>query len=180
VLSFDAYAILNGDLIPTETGCVRGNKPGAKDEYRNGALVVQALDASDINDGFTLDEDEDVYVSDSTSVHATFGHATAGLLWESSMFWHWDGDCYGEESWEPEYETCVVLGIGNCYTDESAESGGGMAGGMGMGGAGSTPPEEPPPGPSVSFDPGHSVTSTTIGGNNDLGPLFWRELIPED
>ena len=179
-LSFDAYAILNGDLIPTETGCVRGNDPGAKGEYRNGALVVQALDASDITDGFTLDEDEDVYVADSTSVHATFGHATAGLLWESSMFWHWDGDCYGEESWEPEYETCVVLGVGNCYADESATSGGGMAGGMGMGGMGSTTPPEDTSEPPPSSDPGHSVTSTTIGGNNDVGPLFWRELIPED
>ena len=96
------------------------------------------------------------------------------------MFWHWDGDCYGEESWEPEYETCVVLGIGNCYADEEAESGGGMAGGMGMGGMGSTPPPEDTSEPPPSTDPGHSVTSTTIGGNNDVGPLFWRELIPED
>jgi len=180
-LSFDAYAILNGDLIPTNTGCVRGNDPGAKGEYRNGALMVQALDATALVDGsYVLGGDPGEYTSASSSINEEHGYATAGLLWESTVFWHWDGDCYGEESWEPEYETCIVLGVGNCYADEEATSGGGMKGGMGMGGMGSTPPPEPPPGPSVSIDPGHSVTNTTIGGNNDVGPLFWRELIPED
>jgi hypothetical protein len=181
-LSFDAYAILNGDLIPTKTGCVRDNEPGAKGEYRNGALMIQALDATGLIDGkFVYDEDTDEWVSSHSSLNATHGYATSGLLWEATVFWHWDGDCYGEDSWEPEYETCIVLGLGNCYDDEEAESGGGMKGGMGMGGMGSEPPpSEIPPGPPVSLDPGHSVTNTTIGGNNDLGPLFWRELIPED
>ncbi len=176
-LSFDAFAILNGDLLPTETGCVRGNKPGAKGDYRNGAFMIQTLDFDPVVDEFALlpvDGDEDAYDSDTSKIHSIHGYATSGLLWESTVFWHWDGDCYGEEDWEPEYETCVVLGLGGCYADEKAESGDGM----GMGGEPS--PRDGPPGPPVSLDPGHSVTNTTIGGNNDLGPLFWRELIPED
>ncbi len=34
--------ILSGDLMPTETGCVRRNDPGRLGESRNGALMLQA------------------------------------------------------------------------------------------------------------------------------------------
>ena len=50
-LGFDVFAILNGGLLPTKTGCVKGNVAGAKGEYRNGALMIQALDASDVSGG---------------------------------------------------------------------------------------------------------------------------------
>jgi hypothetical protein len=58
-LSFDAYAILSGDLIPTRTNCMKDNNAGANGEYRNGALMLQALNANDVSAGFTLDEDID-------------------------------------------------------------------------------------------------------------------------
>ena len=109
----------------------------------------------------------------------SLGYATDGMLWESTVFWHWDGPCYGDDdNWVPLYEACVVLGIVTCVKDEEKdeddEEDGGGGGGVGEP---PPPPPEPPPAPS---DPGVSVTNTTIGGNNDGGPLFWRELIPED
>jgi len=178
-LGFDVNAILDGGLLPTKTGCVKGNVPGAKGEYRNGALMIQALDASDVEGGYVLDVAADEYRATSNSIHASLGYATAGLLWESTVFWHWDGPCYGDDAnWVPLYEACVVLGIVTCVRDEAEEKIDDKKDGGG-GGVDEPPPlpPEPPPAPS---DPGFSVTNTTIGGNNDVGPLFWRELIPED
>ena len=70
--------------------------------------MLQALDASDIAAGFTYDEALNEYISGSTSVNSTHGYATSGLYWESTVFWHWGGDCYGEGDWETDYEACVV------------------------------------------------------------------------
>jgi hypothetical protein len=78
-LGFEKDVIAKGGLIPTETGCVRANRPGAKGEYRNGALLVQALDA----DSFHLDP-----ITGAAS-------ANGGLLWEATFFWHKDRTCYG-------------------------------------------------------------------------------------
>jgi hypothetical protein len=86
---FDKTALLEGGLIGTATGCVRGNKPGTKGEYRNGALMIQAIDA----DTGTLD--------------GTLHYATAGLLYESTMFWHWKGACYGEADWADDWAACM-------------------------------------------------------------------------
>ncbi len=63
-IGFSPDAILNGGLIGTETGCVVKNDPGKLGEYRNGALTIQALEVG------------------------------GGLLWESTIFWHWDNGCY--------------------------------------------------------------------------------------
>jgi len=113
-LSFDAFAIISGDIIPTATACVRGNDQGARGEYRNGALLIQALDASDIGGGFVLDAGTNRYVTGSTAIHAEHGHATTGLHWESSVFWHWDDGCYHEPEWEPAYTACIINGLGGC------------------------------------------------------------------
>ena len=173
-LSFDAFAILNGDLLPTTTGCVRGNTPGVLGEYRNGALMLQALDASSVGGGFVFDAATQRYVAGSTALHSPLGYATEGLLWETTVFWHWNGPCYGDSDWAPLYDSCVVQGLGGCEktakTDKSDEPV-----------AGDPPPEPPPPPPpGVEADPSHGVTTTTIGGNDNTGRLFWRELIPED
>jgi hypothetical protein len=80
-IRFAEDAILNNQLIPTQTGCVVKNDPGANGEYRNGALILQAIDADnlliDANLGVALNND--------------------ALLWEATIFYHEKGgDCYGE------------------------------------------------------------------------------------
>lgn len=76
-IKFAKDALLKGGLVPTATSCVRANNPGALGEYRNGALTLQAL----IDKGSTVDPVLNV--------------ATSGLLWEATLFWHYDGPCYG-------------------------------------------------------------------------------------
>lgn len=76
---FDKDVIAQNGLVPTETGCVRKNQPGAKGEYRDGALIIQALDA-DLNK-----------IDPATGVASATG---GGLLWEATIFWHRDGTCY--------------------------------------------------------------------------------------
>ena len=96
-LTFDVNAIISGGLIPTNTGCVKGNDFGPNGEYRNGALLVQALDAS------------------TGTMHATLHHATANLKWEASVFWHWDpSECYHDAAWQTTYDAC--LDDGSCLS----------------------------------------------------------------
>jgi hypothetical protein len=183
-LSFDAFAIISGDLLPTKTSCVKDNNEGAEGEYRNGALMIQALDASNQVGGWSYDEDTDIYSTGSASVNGEQSYATAGLIWESSLFWHWDGPCYGDDGWETLYQNCIIGGDASCYdvSDDQLEKGKKK---KKKKGEEDDPPVEPnpgdPPTPSSGpVDPGHSVTNTTIGGSNDTGRLFWKELIPEE
>jgi hypothetical protein len=92
-LSFHELSIPAGGLLNTETGCVRDNDPGAAGEWRNGALTLQAVAVN--ADG------SDAFATDTTiSAGGVKGGATSGLLWESTVFWHWNGgDCYGETGW---------------------------------------------------------------------------------
>ena len=71
IVGMDAASIDNG-LIPTETKTVRSNTPGPNGEYRDGALIAQAIDT----DSMLLNADLGVAASD------------AGLFWESTLFWH--------------------------------------------------------------------------------------------
>lgn len=74
-MGFSPNIIAQGGLVPTATSCVRANDPGKNGEYRNGALTIQALNASN----FSIDQ-------------AT-GAASSGLLWEATVFWHKDSGC---------------------------------------------------------------------------------------
>ena len=185
-MSFDAYAILTGELIGTKTGCVKGNDPGANGEYRNGALMVQALDASGAAGGFTFDSPSNQWVASSASIDGQHGYATSGLFWESTIFWHWDGPCYGESDWQPMWDACFVTGGETCYEADDGDSDKADKkkskdkdkddddGGSDPGDGGDPPPDD------GTGDPGHTVTNTTIGGGSDVGRLFWRELIPQE
>ncbi len=75
---FPKDVIAQGGLIGTETGCVRKNDPGKLGEYRNGAMVIQLLDAAKAK----IDPMTKVATSD------------GGLLWEATVFYHWGGGCY--------------------------------------------------------------------------------------
>jgi len=73
-------------IIPTVTGAVGSNTLGKENEWRNGALTIQAVAVNaDGTDGFTTDS------ALSTGDH---GAARSGMLWEAALFWHWGGDSY--------------------------------------------------------------------------------------
>jgi hypothetical protein len=46
---------------------------------------------ADGTDAFTTDP--------SLSVGGVQGVATSGLLWEMTLFWHWDGPCADDPGW---------------------------------------------------------------------------------
>jgi hypothetical protein len=78
-MKFKADALKSGGLIPTQTGCVVKNDPGANGEYRNGALTIQILDSA---------------VAKIDAVTKTAA-VNGGLLWEATIFWHKSGaGCY--------------------------------------------------------------------------------------
>ena len=86
-LSFDNDAIKVGGVIPTNTGDVKNNTPGLNGEWRNGALTIQAIEVNgSVKDKFATDQ--------SLSAGGVQGVATKGLLWEATVFWHWDGVSY--------------------------------------------------------------------------------------
>jgi hypothetical protein len=81
------------EVHPSSTGCVRDNELGPDGEWRNGALTLQAVEVDD-------DDGSDDFTTDLTmSAGGVHGVATAGLIWEGTMYWHWDGPCYGESGW---------------------------------------------------------------------------------
>ncbi|MEE9212372.1 MAG: PilC/PilY family type IV pilus protein, partial [Phycisphaeraceae bacterium] len=179
-LSFDAFAILSGDLMPTQTSCVKGNVAGALGEYRNGALLVQALAVDPNNQTFVYNAATDTYVGSQSSVHATNGHATAGLEWESTVFWHWDGPCYGEPEFDQVFNDCVILQIITCTQEIKSEEAEEKAKDKKKDEDDDDDPWVPDPGdpPPVPVDPDQTISSTAIADDNDTGRLFWTELLP--
>ncbi|MFQ5635978.1 MAG: pilus assembly protein, partial [Gammaproteobacteria bacterium] len=202
-ISFDAFAILKGDLVPTETSCVRGNDPGALGEYRNGALTLQALDASGFN-GISYDAVNDIYFAANTALHGTHHYAmvhpdsivagqteyTQSLHWESTVFWHWKGGCYGTQLWQDNFQACLIDRTAVCWNsdsekedkakkkkkkkkkkkDDDEDSDQPV-----------DPGNPPPPGtPPTPVDPGHDLESVTTADDNFVGRLFWRELVPDN
>ncbi len=98
-LTFDVSAILAGGVMPTNDTCVENNNYGPADEYRNGALLVQAINAS------------------TGTLHASKYYALTNLLWEATVFWHWEPtECYhNTPDWQTQYDDCVT--DGSCLSD---------------------------------------------------------------
>jgi hypothetical protein len=88
---FHPLAIINGGLHPTKTSCVKDNNLGPDQEWRNGAVTIQAI-AVNI-DGSSM------YTIDDAMSAGGHGAATSGLLWELTLFWHWGGPCYHHSGW---------------------------------------------------------------------------------
>jgi hypothetical protein len=195
-VSFDAFAILKGELLGTKTGCVRGNEIGALGEYRNGALTVQALDAEDF-DGFTYDEVNDVYVAANTAVDGThhyarvkpddedgsdeyFGHS---MFWESTVFWHWDGDCYGQGDWQAQYDACLAqteesfCWIASEEFEEKATKTKDGDKDKDKDSDADTDPEEEEESEELSAE--HSLKAIITADSSKEGRLYWRELIAD-
>jgi len=75
LLAWPLDAMMLNGLVATAPSCVRTNQVAATGEYRNGALVLQAVDPNR-------------YAADPVT-----GWTTAGLLWEASLYWHRDANC---------------------------------------------------------------------------------------
>jgi hypothetical protein len=102
---FDVNTIYDGNLVPTNTGDVRKNEPGLNGEWRNGALTIQAVAVDPAgSDVFTTDP--------SLSAGGVQGVATSGLLWESTIFWHWDGVSYHQNYSFTPGDGIVSSGVG--------------------------------------------------------------------
>lgn len=86
-MNFQSNALSVGGVMGSVTGFVRGNKPGRYGEARNGALTLQAVKVnSDGSSAFTT--------STAQSNGGVQGFATTGLLWECTIFYHWNGGPY--------------------------------------------------------------------------------------
>ena len=85
---FDVNAIIDRQLIPTQTGCVKKNIPSSDGRWRNAALTIWAVavDAAGNIPAGTFKYDASRHIVGINS----------GLLWESTLFWHWKGPCAHE------------------------------------------------------------------------------------
>ncbi|MDF1862871.1 MAG: Ig-like domain-containing protein, partial [Verrucomicrobiales bacterium] len=89
-IMFPVTAMAEAGFLPSQTGAVRGNTPGADGEWRNGAITLQLVEVNGGADNFTTDL--------SLSNGGVQGVATSGLVYESTIFWHWDGPTYDDNS----------------------------------------------------------------------------------
>ena len=117
-ISFDDQAIITGGLIPTQTSCVKDKLNIVNDRWRDGALTLQLLDLAKIDVNVTpkaytiqdpTDLVENVNLSTGTivlnengvrygGIHASLSNPAA-FVYESTLFWHYKGVCYGDSQW---------------------------------------------------------------------------------
>ena len=221
-MQFDRGVLGVGGLIGTNTGCVKQNLSTNQMEYRNGALTTQILDATHLLDfgppglGATVKKpyvanasgdwipadgpsdgpsiDKLGYALPKNGIHAVGD----GMLWESTLFWHWSGECYRDDltNYAKHYADRVGETFVQAFDDDIGFD------------YSSTPDEtEPEPDPDPDTDPGtdpgdgpvvvypsipplpaedactgkdcHSPLQQNTPNNSDTGRLFWRELVPD-
>lgn len=73
-VAFEIDAISNSRIVVSETKCVQNNEFGVNGEYRNGALLLQAISVGG-------------------AINPNTGAAASGLLWEMSIFNHGNSSC---------------------------------------------------------------------------------------
>jgi hypothetical protein len=187
-ISFPTTAILGSGLIGITPQCSRKNEMGLGGEYRNGALTVQILDASDATyDDYEYDDDTETYYKPGGShrVHQ-LGYAVPydlgdhevgdGMMYEMMTYWHWDGGCYSpdrEDEYIEEYEDIIGSPFVQRTDDDIAahpadDDEGDGDGSGGEGGAVSDAEEF------------HEVTTTVVSSSDRIGRLFWHEIIPDE
>jgi len=184
-MAFAGNALLVGGVHPTATGCVKGNEPGQNGEYRNGALTIQAVDASNVAPGYTYDPTTNAYHTASNAIHedgyafpnngATDLEDDGTLFWETTIFWHWGGGCFGIDD-KDKYDENYAEQVGDYDRGTDADISG-------------DPPPPPPPeeeeeeeseegDPGFTTDP--STSTVTVSSGNETGRLSWQELIPDN
>ncbi len=181
-MAFATDALLIGGVHPTATGCVKGNEPGQNGEYRNGALTIQALDASNVAPGYTYNPVTNAWHTGSNAIHAD-GYAFPNngslaleddgtMYWETTIFWHWGGGCYGLDKKE-DYDANYAADVG----EDTRGTDGDISGDP------PPPPPDPDPDPEPE-DPGFTLDPTTttvnVASSNETGRLSWQELIPDN
>ncbi len=184
--SFDQWAIIDGRIIPTSTGCVRGNEPGKYDEYRNGALTIQAVNASSfpsqVND-MTGPSGDPIRNGKGSGLVKHVAGGNSALLWEATVFWHWDGDCYGQDDWDTDYNDCFGNGnIANCsYVASASDDGDSKDKDKDKDKDDGDEPADSgsPPTVPTAMDPGSNISDTTqSSGNTGMdGRIRWREFV---
>jgi hypothetical protein len=193
-LSFDAFSIIKGELLGTNTGCVRGNDIGIHGEYRNGAITMQALDAEGFA-GFTYDAVNDVYIAANTAMDGTHQYARVhpnndtgansyfgqSMFWESTVFWHWDGDCYGQGNWQSQYDACLAQTSDSfCWVASDAEQDKAEKTKDGDKDKDKETTTVPDPDVVEDVDPAdHRLEAIITADSSKQGRLYWRELIPD-
>ena len=105
-IAFDDQAIVNGGLHPTQTSCVKNSLQITNGRWRNGALTFQLLRASELKAGTSP---VNAWVAQNPSdlspglsgggIHGNLA-SSSGFAYESTLFWHYDGVCYGDSDWE--------------------------------------------------------------------------------
>jgi hypothetical protein len=95
-INFDVDAIASCELHPTNTNDVKANTAGGYGEWRNGALTIQLVKTTATSTSGKSAGDHDAVVS-----------AAKGLLWESTYFWHWDGESYHKSGWQSDHDALV-------------------------------------------------------------------------
>lgn len=101
---FHVSAIANRHVHPSQAINVMRNDLGPNGEWRNGALVLQAVAVNaDGSDAFTLD------TAKSNGGH---GVAASGLLYEALVYWHWSGPSYDDYAAWLDYDPGEIT-----YTD---------------------------------------------------------------
>jgi hypothetical protein len=122
--TFYSNAIINGGLHPTNTGCIKANDDaGNTTRWRNGSLVTHILDAGSIMEGLKngadirtlvdfqkptdltasveIDSTKIVTLVDGANIYGGLLSNQAEFLFESTLFWHYDGSpCYGEAGYD--------------------------------------------------------------------------------
>jgi len=177
-MSFAKDGLLLGGVHPTNTGCVRGNEPGQDGEYRNGALTIQAIDATSVVGGHVFNPANSAYETVSHAIHS-LGYAVSrdpvnaddgSLFWETTIFWHWGGDCYGiddKETYDAQFAeevTDIPRGTDDDITGDPLPE----------------PEPEPEDPPEEEEAPPTSSVSTTEIAGGAAGRLSWRELMIDE
>eukprot|EP01079_Euglenida_sp_SAG-EU17-18_P007079 gene7079-171_t len=131
-ICYTAAAFRCFGIMPTQTGCVKVNKAGPNGEWRNGALVLQALPV-DVGGALLAGCNLDFLASSGLHGVAAAMDPAGCMYQEWTVFWHWDftaltgstcdfpdipcskDTCYGDQDWEG----CMELIFGPIVPEES-------------------------------------------------------------
>ena len=134
-MSFDDQAIIAGGLVPSVTGCVRSSSSVTNGRWRNAALTLHVIDLASIDaaaaaadKAYLLQNPTDLLDSvdtasgtitlkedaDGDGTMEIYGGLIASeanppaVFYEATLFWHYNGACYGEPSWESDWDAEIL------------------------------------------------------------------------
>jgi hypothetical protein len=129
--TFDQGVLQQGGIIPTETGCMKDNTYAAETgRQRSGSLTIHLVKRETFNNlqngtkalsKVIVQNPKDLiplvkpanraWVSLSEKIKGKrvnyaglLAASNDSFLYESTIFWHWDGSCYGSPDWMNQYD----------------------------------------------------------------------------